>query len=58
MQVELLWIVTPRSDVVGYQRFGGPCCLHLHLEELDLKALIISDSKHGRIVGKVRSIFM
>jgi len=21
--------VTPRSDVIGYQRFGGSCCLHL-----------------------------
>jgi hypothetical protein len=22
-------VVTPCSDVVGYQRFGGPCCFHL-----------------------------
>jgi hypothetical protein len=22
--------VTPYSDVVGYQCFGGPHCLHLH----------------------------
>jgi hypothetical protein len=20
------------SDVVGYQHFGGPCCLHFHVE--------------------------
>jgi hypothetical protein len=26
------WVVTPCIDVVGYQRFGGPCCLHLHGE--------------------------
>jgi len=29
-QVEVLWVVTPYSAVVGYRRFGGPCCLHLH----------------------------
>jgi len=23
-----LWVVTQRI-VVGYRRFGGPCCLHL-----------------------------
>jgi len=26
--VEVFWIVTPCSIVVGYQRFRGPCCLH------------------------------
>jgi hypothetical protein len=29
-QVEVFWIVTPCSVVVGYQRFRGSCCLHLH----------------------------
>jgi len=24
--------MTPHNDVVVYQRFGGPCCLHLHDE--------------------------
>jgi hypothetical protein len=33
MQVEVFWVVTSRSVVVGYQRFGGPCCLHLHGNE-------------------------
>jgi hypothetical protein len=28
-QVEVFWVVTPCSVVVGYQRFRGPCCLHL-----------------------------
>jgi hypothetical protein len=29
-QVEVLfWVMTPRSDVVGYQRFGGPWCVLL-----------------------------
>jgi len=25
----IFWVVTPCSDVVGYQCFGRPCCLHL-----------------------------
>jgi hypothetical protein len=28
-QVEVFWVVTPCSVVVGYQRFGGTCCLRL-----------------------------
>jgi hypothetical protein len=28
IQVVVFWVVTPCSDVIGYQRFGGPCCLH------------------------------
>jgi len=28
-QVEVFWVVTPCSFVVGYQSFGGPCCVHL-----------------------------
>jgi len=31
-QVEILWVVTPCSVVVRYQRFRGPCCLHLQDE--------------------------
>jgi len=26
---EVFWVVTPCSVVVGYQRFRGPCCLHI-----------------------------
>jgi len=29
--------VTPRSDVVGYRRFGGPCGLHVQGEVRYLK---------------------
>jgi len=25
----VFWVVTPCSDVVRYQNFGGPCCLNL-----------------------------
>jgi hypothetical protein len=28
-----IWVVTPCSDVVGYQRFGGQFCLHLQGED-------------------------
>jgi hypothetical protein len=31
-QVDVFWIVTPCSVVVGYQRFRGPCCLHFQCE--------------------------
>lgn len=30
IQVVVFWTVTPRSVVVGYQRLGGPCSLHLN----------------------------
>jgi len=30
-QVAVSCVVTPCSDVVGYQRFEGPCCLHYSL---------------------------
>jgi hypothetical protein len=32
IQVEVFWVVTPCSAVVGYQFFGGPCCLHIQCE--------------------------
>jgi hypothetical protein len=32
IQVEAFWVVTPCSVAVGYQRFRGPCCLHLQGE--------------------------
>jgi hypothetical protein len=39
--------VTPCSDVVGYHRFGGPCCLHLQGEyggSIVLRNLVIATS--------------
>jgi hypothetical protein len=32
IQVEVVWVVASCSITVGYQRFGGPCCLHLQGE--------------------------
>jgi len=29
IQIVVFWVVTPRSVVVGYHRFGWLCCLHL-----------------------------
>jgi len=34
IQVEVFWLVTPYSVVVGYQCFEDPCCLHLQSETL------------------------
>jgi len=31
IQVVVMWVVTPCNDVVGYRRFGGPCCFHLQV---------------------------
>jgi hypothetical protein len=33
IQVEVFWVMTPCSVVVGYRRFGGPRCLHLRGED-------------------------
>jgi hypothetical protein len=30
--VMVFWVMTPCSDVVGCQHFGGPCHLHLQAE--------------------------
>jgi len=29
IQVAAFWVVTPYSDVVGYNHFGGPCHINL-----------------------------
>jgi hypothetical protein len=39
-QVEVFWGVTQCSVVVGYQRFGAPCCLHLQGE-------VTIEAQHG-----------
>jgi len=35
IQVEVFWIVTQHSVIIGYQHFRGPCCLHLQGEVND-----------------------
>jgi hypothetical protein len=35
-QGEVFWVVTPYIVVVGYPRFGVPCCLHLHCHSIVL----------------------
>jgi hypothetical protein len=32
IQLTVFWAVTLGGDVVEYQHFGGPCCLHLEDE--------------------------
>jgi len=36
IQVRVFKVVTSCSAVAGYQRYGGPCCLHLHGEDEDI----------------------
>jgi len=33
-QLDVFWVVTPCSVVVGYQHLTGPCCIHLQDEVL------------------------
>jgi hypothetical protein len=48
VHVMVLWVLIPCSDVVGYQRFGGPFCLHLHgegnPEDYDLKIALLTQT--------------
>jgi hypothetical protein len=46
VQIMVLWVVTSCSDVVGYQRFGVPCCLHLYPEDGDSMTLQTLVSSH------------
>jgi len=46
VHVMVFWVVTPCSDVVGFQRFGGPCCLHPQGE--------VNDTVK-RVIGRERS---
>jgi hypothetical protein len=33
IQIEVVWVLTPCSVMVGYKRFSGACCLYLHPED-------------------------
>jgi hypothetical protein len=33
-EVKAFWVVMPHSVAVGYQCFGGPCCLRLQGETI------------------------
>jgi hypothetical protein len=56
IHVMVLLVITLYSDVEGYQRFGGPCCLHLQGEMNGTgKVCIHTGSKYKRgrpAVGK------
>jgi len=41
VQVEIFWLLTPCSVVLGYQRFRRPCCLHI---QSDGKAIWTSET--------------
>jgi hypothetical protein len=44
IQVEVFWDVTQCSVVIGHQHFGGPYCLHLHLEDLNLQCATVTSN--------------
>jgi hypothetical protein len=55
IQVDIFWVATPCSDVVGYRRFGGPflppsSVLTLHLNSLPVP-LYSRDSSAGISLG-------
>jgi hypothetical protein len=45
IQIIVFWVMIPCNDVVRYQCFGGPCCLHLQGE-------VNGDRKGGMEMGK------
>jgi len=45
IHVAVVWIMKPWSDVVGYRRFGGPCCLHIPHHDMVWQP---RGSRHGR----------
>jgi hypothetical protein len=47
-QVEVFWVVTSCSVVVGYQRFRGPCCLHLQGRARSSEMLVSYHNATGR----------
>jgi hypothetical protein len=55
VQFEVLWVVTSCSDVVRYERFGGPCCLHLQGELIDCSLVFFRSDKI--IVSHISPVF-
>jgi len=39
IHVVVFWVMRLYSDVVEYHWFGGPCCLHFHLEDGESKVV-------------------
>jgi len=59
IQVEVFWVETPCSVVVGYRRFGVPCCLHLHYTAAQPRRLrlelLITRRRECNKTGKIYS---
>jgi len=47
IQFEDFWVVTTCSDAVGYQRFGGPGCIHLQDDMIEYS--LFCETKYLRI---------
>jgi len=46
IQVVVLWIMTSCSIALGYQCFGGPCCLHLQGPDVVVTLCIVAVRYH------------
>jgi hypothetical protein len=53
-QVEAFCVVTPSGVVLGYQRFKGPCCLHL--QHGPLKRWYPTKTQHGITTQKTSKL--
>jgi hypothetical protein len=47
IQVEVFWVVTLCSNMVGYHLFRGPCCFHLKGEVYHLQHYMALQSEDG-----------
>jgi len=54
IQVEVFGTVTPCSDVVGYQRLGGPSCLHLQGEVRNIRMYVLCKSNAMESVARFK----
>jgi len=55
--VEIFRVVTPYIDVVGYECFGGPCCLHLQEQVSSSKTLVSYRKLQGVTIQKTSTHF-
>jgi hypothetical protein len=57
IQVEVFWIMTSYSDVLGYHCFGGPCYFHHHTDDEGSKVLqntgILSQPRRPNLASEI-----
>jgi len=55
-EIAVFCVMMPCSDVVGYQRFGKPCCLYLQDEDGG-NMILLTTSLHGVTTRRPRLEF-